>query len=79
MRCLPAAKPLRMLNGRFRCWPRTAPDPQQTFASRAGQRQLTDDCRRSARRLNANSSAKADFGPLARIGRLCASYLSLSR
>ena len=27
MRCLPAAKPLRMLNGRFRCWPRTATDP----------------------------------------------------
>ena len=24
---LPAAQPLRMLNDRFRCWPRTAPDP----------------------------------------------------
>ena len=32
MRLLAAAQPLRMLNDRFRCWPRTAHDPQQPDA-----------------------------------------------
>ena len=31
MRLLAAAQPLRMLNDRFRCWPRTALDPEPTF------------------------------------------------
>ena len=31
MRLLAAAQPLRNLNDRFRCWPRTALDPIPTF------------------------------------------------
>ena len=79
MRCLPAAKPLRMLNGRFRCWPRTAPDPEESFTASAVQRQVIERSSRTDQKLTGCCSAKADLGPPARIGRQYVAYPPFSR
>ena len=57
----------------------SADDPNRIFASRRFQWQLSESSSHTDRLPSDRMSASADLGPLARLGRQCAGYLTLAR
>ena len=60
------------------CSLQAATDPQETFVVSEAQRQVSEWSGRTGRELTEYSSATADLGSLAKLGRQCPGYLPFS-